>query len=161
MADRVHSVPQALPLFEGPDDVKLRTWLQLVRTFYLIYRRLVSVLATNDVTVPQFDMLATLRFSEGITQREIAERLLVTKGNVCGVLDRLERLGWVERRPDASDGRANRLYLTVSGRKKLAIVIPEHDALILQAMRTLPGADVKALRRVLEDLELANDEAVE
>jgi DNA-binding MarR family transcriptional regulator len=161
MADRVPSIPQALSVLEGPDEAKLQTWLQLVRTFYLIYRRLESVLAANDVTVPQFDMLATLRFSEGITQREVAERLLVTKGNVCGVLDRLERLDWVERRPDATDGRANRLYLTVAGRKKLAIVIPEHDALILQAMQTLPAVDVKTLRRILEDLERTNNETPE
>lgn len=130
----------------------------MARTFYRIQRRIVVALAGHGVTLPQFDVLATLRFSEGVTQQELAERLLVTKGNVCGVLDRLERLRWVERRPDPSDKRVNRLYPTHAGRRKIGLILPEHDALVVHAMRTLPGTDVKSLRRLLEELERANDE---
>jgi DNA-binding MarR family transcriptional regulator len=158
MAERAPAPVKSLAVLEGPAEARLRTWLQLVRTFHRIYRRLESTLAAHEVTVPQFDILATLRFSEGITQRELAERLLVTKGNVCGVLDRLERVGWVERRPDPVDARANRLHLTPAGRRKLGVVLPRHDALVLRALRTLPPADVKSLRRILEELERVNDE---
>src|SRR5436305_10663045 len=91
-------VSEPLALYESAPQVRLRTWVQLARTFYRIHRRIMSALARHDVTMPQFDILATLRFSEGVTQQELAERLLVTKGNVCGVLDRLEGLGWVSRR---------------------------------------------------------------
>src|SRR3954454_12174170 len=101
--------PRHLPLYEAADEVRLRVWVQLARTFYRIQRRIVLTLNEHDVTLPQFDVLATLRFGEGLTQQELAGRLLVTKGNVCGVLDRLEALFWVERRPDPKDRRANRL----------------------------------------------------
>lgn len=147
-----------LPLYEGAGESKLRAWVQMAGTFYRIQRRVVSRLAERDVTLPQFDVLATLRFGEGLTQQELAQRLLVTKGNVCGVLDRLERLGWVERRPDPNDGRANRLYLTAAGRRKIEAVLPEHDTLILDALRTLSAADVKTLRRILDDLATANED---
>ena len=130
-----------------------------MRTFYRMQRRVVAALGQRDVTLPQFDVLATLRFSDGVTQQELAERLLVTKGNVCGVLDRLERLGWVERRPDPIDRRANRLHLTPAGRRKVESVLPAHDAIVLDAMRTLPDADVRSLRRALAELDRTNEDA--
>ena len=156
MAERDARLSERLAVYESPGEVRLRTWVQMVRTFQVLQRRVSSDLAARDVTLPQFDVLATLRFGEGVTQQELAGRLLVTKGNVCGVLDRLERLGWVERRPDPADRRANRLHLTPAGRRKVNDLLPGHDALVLDALRTLPDADVKALRRMLENLETAN-----
>jgi DNA-binding MarR family transcriptional regulator len=127
----------------------------MVRTIQLVERRIIDVLNRHSLTLPQFDVVATLRFSEGVTQQELAERLLVTKGNVCGVLDRLENLGWVERRPDPEDRRANRLYLTAAGRRKLEAVMPAHDELVLAVMQNVSGADVKTLRKILGEIERA------
>ena len=145
--------PRHLPLLERPDEARLRAWVRLARVFYRIQRRIVLALGEHDVTLPQFDVLATLRFSEGVTQQELAERLLVTKGNVCGVLDRLEGLGWVERRADPNDRRANRLHLTAAGRKKVEALLPAHDSLVVKIFRGLPDAGVKSLRKLLEELE--------
>ena len=121
----------------------------------LVERQIVAEIGGHALTLPQFDVIATLRFSEGVTQQELAERLLVTKGNVTGVLDRLENLGWVERRPDAQDRRANRLHLTAAGRRKIDAVMPAHDAIVLDAMRGVSDADVKTFRKVLEEIERA------
>jgi DNA-binding MarR family transcriptional regulator len=151
--------PRHLPLYEAADEVRLRAWVQLVRTFSRIQRHIVATLSQHDVTLPQFDVLATLRFGESLTQQELAERLLVTKGNVCGVLDRLEALRWVERRPDPKDRRANRLYLTAAGRKKVGELLPAHDALVTAVFRGLPDAAVKNLRKLLQDLEVSLDAA--
>ena len=151
MSRRSSSKP--LAIYEDRGESRLRTWVQLARTFYRVHRRIMSALARHDVTMPQFDILATLRFSAGVTQQELAERLLVTKGNVCGVLDRLEGLGWVERRPDPQDKRANRLHLTPAGQKKLDQLLPEHDALVLQAFSAASDSDIKSLRRTLTAIE--------
>lgn len=142
-----------LPVLESPDELRRRTWVQLVRTVSLIQRRIVSTLAAHDVTLPQFDVLATLRFGEGVTQQELAERLLVTKGNVCGVLDRLEALGWVRRKADPKDRRANRLHLTAAGRKTVDRLLPDHDAVVAEILQVLPDAGVASLRKLLEELE--------
>lgn len=155
MSQELSTPSRHLPLFESGEELKLRTWVQLARTFYLIQRRVVAMLGRHELTLPQFDILATLRFSEGVTQQELAERLLVTKGNVCGVLDRLEGMGWVERRPDAKDRRVNRLHLTSAGRTKIDAVFPDHNALIVQLMQTFPAGEVKLLRGLLEQLERA------
>src|SRR5687767_10881906 len=126
-----------LLILEDEEQLKLRTWVQLARTFLLVHRHLVSMLTEHELTLPQFDILATLRFSQGVTQQELAQRLLVTKGNVCGVLDRLEAVGWVERRPDAQDRRANRLHLTAAGRAKIDRLLPAHNALVLRTLQPL------------------------
>ena len=126
-----------------------------MRTFTWIERRITGLLAKHDITLPQFDVLATLRFSEGVTQQTLAERLLVTKGNVCGLLDRLESVGWVERRLDPADARANRLHLTAKGRKKIDAIFPEHHELIIALMSDLSEPSLKSLRQTLGHLEKA------
>lgn len=145
-----------LAVCEGAEEARRHAWVEMVRTVYRIQRRVVTAMASHDITLPQFDVLATLRFGEGVTQQELAERLLVTKGNVCGVLDRLGRLGWVERRPDPDDRRANRLHLTPAGRRKIDAVLPAHDAVVIDAMRTFSEVDMRTLRRLLDQLEQAN-----
>ena len=157
MVQPKRTASHALPLHEGPQELRLSTWMQLVRTFTWIERRIGGLLAKHDITLPQFDVLATLRFSEGVTQQTLAERLLVTKGNVCGLLDRLEAVGWVDRRHDPADARANRLHLTAKGRKKIDAIFPEHHELIMALMSNLPEASLKSLRQTLGDLEKACD----
>jgi DNA-binding MarR family transcriptional regulator len=153
MSSRSPAAASHLPILEEPDQLKLRAWVQLARTYQLVCREIALLLAENDITMPQFDLLATLRFSEGATQQELATRLLVTKGNVCQVLDRLEEFGWVRRQADPKDARTNRLYLTAAGRKKIGAVLPRHDTLVLRAMKSLSAAEVQALRSSLQTLE--------
>jgi DNA-binding MarR family transcriptional regulator len=143
----------SLPVYEEPEVVRLRTWVQLARTFYRIERVIVAALAESGLTMAQFDVLATLRYSQGLTQKELAEILLVTKGNVVGLLDRLEKLDLVERCPDPDDGRSNRVYLTRAGRVKIEAVLPVHDRLVLRTLESLNQAEVSTLRRLLKTLE--------
>jgi DNA-binding MarR family transcriptional regulator len=140
---------QQLPVHESSEERRVRTWVQLVRTYQRVERQLSSCLAEHGLTLAQYETLAILRYSEGISQQQLAEALLVTKGNVCGLIDRLSRQGWVERRPDRDDGRAYRLYLTASGRRKIAQATPHHDATVLAALAPLSDPTVEALRQSL------------
>jgi MarR family transcriptional regulator, organic hydroperoxide resistance regulator len=145
-----------LPVHEDAEQASLRTWVQLARTYLLVQRRIVRALAEHDITLAQFDVLATLHHSEGLTQQDLAEWLLVTKGNICGLLDRLERAGWVSRRADARDGRTNRLHLTPDGRAKVREVLPEHDALVVRTLSVLDARERVQLREMLRRLEQAD-----
>ena len=118
-----------------------------------------EALAAHGLTLPQFDVLATLWHGEGITQQELAERLLVTKGNVVGLIDRVSAAGWVERRPDPEDRRANRLYLTDAGRKLLAKAWPCQVAISQKIFGTLTESELKMMHSLLERLENASQEA--
>jgi DNA-binding MarR family transcriptional regulator len=142
-----------LPILLHPDELEVRTWVQLVRTMTRMERRLEQALEVHGLSIPQFDILATLGFEEGITQQELAERLLVTKGNVCGMIDRMEASGWVERRPDREDRRAKRLFLTRDGRALLAQALPRQQALARRILGALTPAELQALYQLLDRIE--------
>ena len=107
----------SLPVLnEDPRGWETKVVTTLLRFHNRLERCMAEALGVHGLTLPRFDVLATLWHGEGITQQELAERLLVTKGNVVGLIDRVSTAGWVERRPDPEDRRANRLYLTDAGR---------------------------------------------
>ena len=142
-----------MPVLPDPDELELRTWVQMMRTFTRMARRLEQALEGHGLSLPQFDVLATLGRDEGITQQELAKRLLVTKGNVCGMIDRMEAGGWVERRPDPDDRRANRLLLTRRGRSLLSRVMPEQFAVVKRMMSVLTTPELQSLYQFLDRLE--------
>ena len=149
-----HSRPEQDAYPETPNRREmLRTWVQFARTHAKFVHRMSHVFSRHALTGPQFDVLATLHRGEGIMQQELAARLLVTKGNVTGVVDRMEALDWIERRPDPEDRRVNRLYLTDAGKEKFRAVIPEHDAVIQGAMADFGAEEIHTLSRLLRKFE--------
>ena len=142
-----------MPVLVADRDLALLTCLQLIRTFQRIERRLEHCTEPHGLSLSQFDVLATLGRDEGITQQELARRLLVTKGNVCGLIDRMETAGWVARRPDPDDRRANRLFLTDRGRVLLSETVPDHVAAVKEMLAPLGAADLQSLYQLLDRLE--------
>jgi DNA-binding MarR family transcriptional regulator len=116
-------------------------------------RRLERALEERGLSIAQFDILATLGFEQGITQQELAERLLVTKGNICGMIDRMEANGWVERRPDREDRRVNRLFLTRRGKALLAQAMPSQQALAKEILSVLAPSELQTLYQFLDRLD--------
>ena len=105
--------------------------------------------------MPQCDVLTTLTEAEGISQQELAQRLYVTKGNISGLLDRLERAGLVERRSTAADRRQYAIYLTPAGRAAAEQAIALQHALIAATLGRLPPeklAEFEALLIATRDL---------
>src|ERR1700729_2912631 len=96
---------------------------------------------------------ASKRFSQ-----ELSERLLVTKGNVCMTLQAMEAEGLVERRTDAADQRANRLYMTNAGRQRLAKTKPALEALMARMLGVLSSDEQRLLRRLLGRIEQTFDD---
>src|SRR4051812_18049768 len=90
----------------------LLAWMHLMRVFTKMQQHSMDQLKCYDLTPSQFEVMSRLSASPGITQQALAESLLVTKGNVCGLIDRLEAQKLVERRCDPQDRRSNLLYLT-------------------------------------------------
>ena len=94
---------------ERPDDHKaeLRLWLRIFTCKMLIEgevrRRLRE---TFDVTLPRFDLMAQLdRAPGGMTLGELSQRMMVTNGNVTGLVDRLVAQNLVDRKPSPTDRR--------------------------------------------------------
>jgi DNA-binding MarR family transcriptional regulator len=138
-------------------DVKVLT--TLVRFNSRLERRMAEALAVHGLTVAQCDVLATLSCGDGITQQELAEWLLVTKGNIVGLIDRVSAAGWVERRPDPEDRRVNRLYLTNAGRKLMAEVEPGQIALVRKVFGKLTEEELRQMHAQLQRLDEACTES--
>src|SRR5262249_32315826 len=101
--------------------------LRLMKSQIIIAREL-GKRAERDglITLPQFDVLVQLaRQGEGLSFVELSRKLLVTSGNLTGIIDRLERDGFVAREPDASDRRVVRIRLTEKGSELIARLVPE------------------------------------
>ena len=131
-------------------DPAVVAWLRLVRVFTKIERRAIEQLRPHGLSYGQFDVLAHVGAAPGITQQELADALLVTKGNVCQLLDKLEAAGLLVRRPE---GRTNRLFLTDKGRLVYAEVVPEHESLIAEQLSALDSNAQRQLLRLLRRLD--------
>jgi DNA-binding MarR family transcriptional regulator len=127
-------------------------WLRLLRVLQKVERDLAGQLKLWGLNNAQFDVLAHVGADEGITQQELADSLLVTKGNVAQLLDRMEKRGMIERRPQ---GRINRLFLTNEGRRTFAEVVPAHEAMIDDRLSVLSEEERRQLFELMRKLDRA------
>ena len=97
------------------------------------------------VSIPQCDVLTTLSEQEGVNQQELAKRLYVTKGNISGLLDRLEAAGFVERRSLASDRRQYSIHLTDSGRAMAEKAIAVQRKWLASTFGQLEDSELEAM----------------
>ena len=102
----------------------------------------------------QFDVLAHVGASEGTTQQAVADSLLVTKGNVCQLLDKLEGRGLISR---VQEGRTNRLFLTDEGRRLFGQIVPAHEAVIAERFSVLSEREQTQLHELLRKFDRALD----
>jgi DNA-binding MarR family transcriptional regulator len=127
----------------------LSTWVRLLRAHGLLLRELRRGMPP-ELTLPQFDVLAQLsRQPEGMTPGELTRELLVTAGNVTGIVDRLEQLGLVQRRRVPEDRRAVRVRLTARGRRLMERVLPRHRRQVQSLLAALAPVELSRLRDLL------------
>jgi DNA-binding MarR family transcriptional regulator len=139
---------------ERPHDHKaeLRLWLRIFTCKMLIEgevrRRLREAF---DVTLPRFDLMAQLdRVPDGMTLGELSQRMMVTNGNVTGLVDRLEEQGFVERRPSPTDRRSQIVSLTPEGRKFFRAMARENGDWVGEIFEGLTPAEIETLMRLLD-----------
>ncbi len=130
----------------------LLAWLRLLRVRHRVQRASDEPLRGAGLSQAQFTVLAQVGGAEGLAQQDLAEALAVTQGNVCQVLDRMERSGLLVRR---QDGRTNRLYLTDRGRALFAEVVSAHEALVAEQFSALSAEEQVQLLGLLRKLDRA------
>ena len=129
-------------------DESLGFWI------YRIYAQASSLLRKAfqahgyECTPEQWGVLTRLRAEEGINQSQLGERTFKDRHNITRILDLLEKRRWVERRADAEDRRAYRLFLTEAGKdveEKLKVLVARHRASMFEG---LGAEDRSAMRRI-------------
>jgi MarR family transcriptional regulator, organic hydroperoxide resistance regulator len=104
---------------------RFRNWIAVAKVHVLVEKAMTARLASLDLKLPHYDILANIFRFPGLTQQELANRLVVGRSNLSMLLPELERRGFVTRAIDSADKRIRRLNLTISGsaltREALAI----------------------------------------
>ena len=133
-----------------PSDAFLpsRIWFRTLRLMAQAQFEIGNRLKFIGLSIPQFDVLSTLTEQEGLSQRALADRLYVTKGNVSGLLDRLEQAGLVERRDTPGDRRSHGVHLTEKGRAAALKGIAIQYRYIEDTLGTVAGEDLIAMDRL-------------
>lgn len=98
------------------DHPRFRSWIAVARACQLMQQSLGRSLAELDIKTPHLDILINLYRFEGLTQQDLARKLLVGRSNMSMLLPQMEKRGLIERRGDERDKRVLRLYLTEDGR---------------------------------------------
>ena len=134
---------------------ELRLWLRLLSTANLISGRIRRNLRANfDVTLPRFDLMAQLyREPKGLRLTELSKRMMVTNGNVTGLVERLVQEGLVLRETDPDDRRAFIVRLSRSGMKKFADYAAENERFIVALFESVDAATMQALMANLKRLK--------
>ncbi|HZV12538.1 MAG TPA: MarR family transcriptional regulator [Candidatus Kapabacteria bacterium] len=129
-------------------------WYSLKELQLVMSQRFSEHLSAHGITRPQYEILTQLFQTDGMTQAELAERCKKDAPTVTGVIDRLERDGFVERSKHPTDRRAHFVVLTEKG-KHLRDTIPNiRKAMQDQAMVGLTQKEFGRLREILHKITL-------
>jgi DNA-binding MarR family transcriptional regulator len=133
---------------------RLRLWLRLLRATRAIESHLRERLRVKfGVTLPQFDVMAALyRKTDGITMTELSRMLLVSNGNVTGIIDRLVNDKLVSRQPADDDRRSFLVRLTPKGEGHFATIAKAHQEWVDKMLSNFDGEEADLIIRHLDGL---------
>lgn len=135
------------------DGPALRTWFAVVRAYLACERKFARLLSHFALTIPQFDALATLERRGGeATPAQLAESLMVTRGNVTGLIRRMEERRLITVEPHPADGRSVRCVVTPGARVRLTRARLAAAAFITDQMAPLDAAALADTERRMNQM---------
>ena len=145
--------------FQSSQNAKLaanETFIPIMRELVRAYQAFADHSAKHirelDLTPSQFDVIATLGNTDGMNMTDLAEKTLVTKGTLTGIIDRLEKKGIVARIVPPENRRSFTIVLTPEGEKVFDTVFPAHIAYLKERFDRLSPQELEKTRRALETL---------
>jgi DNA-binding MarR family transcriptional regulator len=132
-------------------QAELRLWLRLLTCTTLLEGEIRTRLrARFDLTLPRFDLMAQLeKTPDGMTLGELSRRMMVSNGNITGLVERLAEQGLVERTPHPADRRAAFVRLTALGRSSFGEMASVHADWIADLFQELNPQDIRQLMNLL------------
>lgn len=132
------------------DHPRFRSWIAVARACQLMQQSLARSLSDLDIKPPHLDILVNLYRFEGISQQELARKLLVGRSNMSMLLPQMEKRGLILRRDDERDKRVLRLHLTPEGRKLTEEAMAIQTGLI---ERTLSAEPIEQCMATADSME--------
>jgi len=134
----------------------LNTFIKFVRAAESINSRLNARLVKEGLTVSQFGILEALLHLGPLCQKELADKILKSGGNITMVIDNLEKQGFVKRERGEKDRRLFTIHLTAEGRNLIERVFPGHVKAIVDEMNVLSEVEQIELQRMSKIIGMKN-----
>ena len=140
---------------QAEDKPELRVWLRLLTCSTMIEQNVRGGLRQRfGTTLPRFDILAQLDRADGdMTMGQLSSQLMVSNGNITGLVDRLVQEGLVLRKPAPGDRRTQLVRLTDEGRTAFQEMVPEHETWVADMMSGLDRDEMNDLLHLLGRLK--------
>jgi len=148
---------QALPW----DNPRFHNWIAVARACQVMGLTLARALQPLDIKPPHLDILVNLFRTPGISQQDLADKLLVGRSNLSMLLPQLEKRGLLVRRSDPQDRRVLRLELTPEGTGLTKKAIAIQSDLIERTMKTASLEECnlvgEVMTRIIGELTASTD----
>jgi DNA-binding MarR family transcriptional regulator len=146
------SAPRPAASSDNGSKARLRLWIRLLRATRLVESETRERFKTQfDVTLPRFDVMAALwRQPDGMLMSEISRFLLVSNGNVTGIVNRLVEDGFVVRSQRDGDRRTSFVRLTAKGRAAFAEMAAAHEHWIDDLLDCIAARDAEQMAAKLK-----------
>src|SRR3954466_11884698 len=165
VSDCINMLDSETKAVETPEDhaEELRLWLRLLTCTTLIEGEVPGRLRQRfDVTLPRFDLMAQLdKAPDGMTLSDVSKRMMVSNGNVTGLVERLCESGHLDRRTSDQDRRVQVIRLTKSGRAEFRRMAAEHEIWIADMFSDLAEKDIREMMRLLAKTKASARNAAE
>lgn len=144
--------------YEGtPREVRaLNAFIKLTRGTHSLLMRLEPHITRHGITTTQFGILETLLHLGPLNQRELGQKLLLSKGNISVVVSNLEKSTLVDRRRDEEDRRQTIVQLTAKGRKLIEKMFPKVVDAIVDDFANLTAGELETLGRLAKKVGRAD-----
>lgn len=134
--------PQSLPPSESVGFLIRDSMMHL-------HKVLRTHLQKHGISTAQWFLLRVLWYEEGLSQRELSERVSTTEPTTQSALLRMEKQGIIKRVKNVKDRRANNIYLTKKGRDLEPQMIPYASDLNRLAVRGLSKSELKTFKSLI------------
>ena len=158
---RYECLLEASQEFPDLDVSATEACLHLLRTADAVFRVMSRHLQEHGISQGRFTVLSILwDTEESSTPTELAEKANVTRASMTGLVDTLEKEGFVTRTPCPNDRRMMRVALTEKGRSMLEVVLPEHFRRMAKLLQPLTATERKTLVTLLTKVASQGDDMV-
>lgn len=143
----------------GPGEangyLSIRAAIALASAFDALEDVMAMHFARYGLSRARFEALIQIRMAgeEGLTQSELGKKLMVSRANITGLIERMEKEGLVSRKLDPSDKRAFRVCLTGRSAGLMEAFLPVHGDFVHRAMSALDAGEKESLINLLEKLK--------
>lgn len=131
-------------------DKAMKTWMQVSKTFNLIFNYELKYFSEHDLTFNQFKVLEVLYHRGDLNISSITKLTMSTPGNITVVVRNLKRDGWITALADPEDKRASILTITQKGRDKMKSLFPQHAKNLHDYMDVLDDKELDTLYILLK-----------